>query len=283
MKKKNIKTQETISKQRHSEKIKISLKVKTPNTKVSCFSKWYLVHKGKRDGKKNIPYLDGKGNWISPTIQEECNKVDILISNVYRYLCKNNLNSFIAFEYYVAEFEQRVLEVKRLHTFLEKRINRFDITTCTSTENNGLSQEEKNMLNAKRKSEEELEDIGIRIRRFNEYQQPLEPLRKRFILARHELERDFNLLIEYYKQIELINKQLQILYVEFCSAANTRIAWYWQGVLKKHPKNDKMFLAMPKADPAMFDALYGMNINSLNNQLAELRKKRDEALNLSIV
>lgn len=283
MKEKSVSKQKSKTNQWHSEKIKVSLKIKNSNTKVTLLSKWYLVHKGKKDGKKDIPYIDTNGIWISPTIQEESNKVNTLISNVYRYLCHKNSDCYIGLEYSIAEFEQRVLEVNRLHDFLKQKINRFDIAAYTSTQNNNLSSEEKDMLEAKRKSEEDLEDIGIRIRRFKEYQQPLEPLYKRFTSAKKELEHDFDYVVEYYKQIELINKQLKVLYAEFCSTANTRIAWYWQGVLKKHSQRDKMLLEIPKTDPTIFDTLYGMNINSISKRIEELRVERDKALSLSIV
>ena len=283
MKEKQTALRKSRTKQKRSEEIKIYTKVKTPSTKLNFWTRFMLVHRGKKDGKKNIPYRDINGDWISPTIQEEAHKAAAIISNIYRILKKANAESYIEFEWWIAEFEERAVEVKRLHSFLDGKMKRFDASLFTATDNSMLPSSEREFLNAKRESEKDLEEMGIRLRRFNEYQQPLEPLRRRLIIARKELEESFEMVAAYYGQFRLLDEQLISLYQEFCSLANARLSWYWQGVLKKHKDRDSMQVEMPESSKSLLSSLYGVNIADLENRFECIKKERDYVLMLSVV
>lgn len=264
-------------------KVSMSLKVKTTNSKLSFWSKIRLQYKGKKDGKKGIPYLDSNGHWISPTIQEESNNVSVLISNVYSYLNRKNTECYIRTETAISEFEQRALEIERLHNFLKEKMKRFDETINVSTKNNSLTEELKEMLNSKRESEKDLEPIGIRLRRFREYQRQIEPFRKQFVIARKKLEQDFKKVSNYSAQVELIDEQLRIISHEFYSAANTRLSWYWQGVLKKHAQKEQIKSQIPRVIETDFDAIHGTRLKDIKNRVSAAKAKRDRLLSLEIV
>ena len=283
MKEKEIVLRKSRTKQKHSEKIKIYTKEKTPRSKLNFWTRFMLIHRGKKDGKRNIPYRDVNGDWISPTIQEETHKAAAIISNIYRVLKKANAESYIEFEWWIAEFEERAVEIKRLHDFLDCKMKRLDASFCTATDNPKLSPDDRAMLNAKRKSEKDLEEMGIRLRRFNEYQQPLDPLRKRLIMARKELEENFEMVAAYYGQFRLLDEQMISLYEEFCSLANARLSWYWQGVLKKHNDRDSMQVEIPKSSKNLLNSLYGINIADLENRFENIKKERDYVLSLSVI
>ncbi|MBR1811607.1 MAG: hypothetical protein IJ766_08190 [Clostridia bacterium] len=222
--------------------------------------------------------------WLSPTIQAEGKKVTELISNVYTYFNKKNCDIFVQFETAISAFEERAIEIETLYDFLKDRINAYDGPIYTASEQKNLQPQELNdMLNAKRESEENAENIGIRIRRFREYQAPVEELRKRYYNAKAELERDFIIITSNFELLEMIDRQLNALYQELCSRANTRLSWYWQGVIKKHPKKTSIQIEVPEVEKEVFDTLYSLNIRALEDKLNAARAERDRVLALSIV
>lgn len=264
-------------------KISMSLKVKTTNSKLSWWSKFRLLHKGKKDGKKNIPYIDSRGYCISPTIQEESNSVLVMLSNVYSYLNRKNTDCYIMTETAFSEFEQRALEIERLHNFLKEKMKQFDEPINISVVNQALTEEVKEMLNSKRESEKDLEPIGIRLRRFREYQRQIEPFRKQFVIARKKLEQDFENVSKCAAQVELIDEQLRIISHKFYSVANTRLSWYWQGVLKKHKQKDQFKSQIPRVIEADFDTIYGTRLKDIKKRVSDAKKTRDQLLSLEIV
>ncbi len=268
---------------RNKDRVNLILKVNRGYLKLYFWTKWNMTRRGKKDGKRSIPYIDMNGKWVSPTIQEEFSKVNNCISEAYQILCKNNARCFLEFERCIAEFKQKALEIQRLHSFLEEKLNPFDVIACATGTNTQMTKEQINMLDSKRNSENNAEVMGIRIRRFNEYQKPYEPLRTRLIIARKELEDTYKNIIYYYGQIDLINTRLRVFYTELCSAADVRISWYWQGVLKKHTNKRNMHLQIPKTEDDTFNRIYALNIDGRTKEIDEVRKIRDKILSLSIV
>lgn len=267
----------------------VYLKINQPYIPLGLFSKLFLINQGKKDGKNEIPYRI-EDIWISPTIRTEEKRVEKLITNVSAFSNRKNYRLYVQFEQSVAYFEQRAIEIKTLHDFLDKKLGIYDESYYTSNSDisipldldlqgqNGM----KAMLNSKRKSEENAETMGIRIRRFKEYQKPMNDLRVRYNLAKKELEQSFEEIVAIYELLVMIDRQLNSLYHGFCAKVNMRLAWYWQGVLKKHPQKDKIQLLVPKTEKSIFDSLYGLSIEKLEESMDELKKTRNMTLELSI-
>lgn len=260
-----------------------NINIKKTVAKTTRREKRRLMRRGKRDGKKGIPYRDSNGNWISPIIAEEGDRINLLISGYYRQLNEKNLTQFSSLATAVADYESTAIEMQRLHDYLVKKIPALEQPDCTIIRNISLSAEQLALLDAKRNSEQGLEEICIRARRFHEYQQPLIPLRKRFLSERSSLESKFEVIVHYYEQIAQTNKLLDVIYYELGVAADTRIGWYWQGVIKKHPQKDQLKLTVPKLSASAISSRFGANLIELSKKIEDLKETRDQLLRLSVV
>ncbi len=224
----------------------ILLNVRKPKVCINIISKLLLKSRGKKDGKKSIPSVnleDGE-NYISPTIRKEHSRVDEAMAKVSRRIDKITSEVYVETDLLIADLIQRAHEVENLDKELKGTLKKWDIIIY---DNPKIADELKEMLKVKRKNEEKLDDVGIRLRRFAEYQKEIEKLRERKAQSKNELKKDYKQITANYRKICVIDKQIDEIFWEFCARIDRRVAWYWQGVLLKHPFRDTMPQEPPKA------------------------------------
>lgn len=213
---------------------KAKLNVRKPILFANCLSKCYLKYLGKKDGKNNIPFIDHNGKSAdminSPTINRELSKIEKCMSVVSEKINKKNNGLYKDTMISIIKFKQSALEYKRLHTLLNDKLKEYDIIIPNSY---SLPEEEE-MLNCKKVSEQELDPIGVRSRRFEEYQIKLKPLRQKLTESRETLKEQYCEIMINVKQIRLLDTYIDTSYIYYSSKVNKRISWYWQGVLMKH-------------------------------------------------
>lgn len=261
---------------------RVNLNARRAILPATCFSKCYLKHLGKRDGKNEIPYIvegvdkNSLTDIKTPTIIREEERIKKCLSVLTERLNKKNNALYKDIMVSIVEFEQAALDYDRLHKRLEDKLKEYDIIIPKSYS----TQQEEDFLSAKRDSESNLDEFGVRTRRFNEYQSKLSPMRKELFESRKKL-------IDQYKNIVSSIEQLKNLEdcianaVEYYSAkVNKRISWYWQGVLLKHEDKDTL-PSFPKEQlNSQFECIFKHRRKEFEDKLEELKKIHNDVLSM---
>ncbi len=262
----------------------VNLRIIKPVLLANIFSKCWLKHLGKVDGKNNIPVENDKV-WFSPTIDREHARLKGCMAAVSEKINIKNNKLYIRTEYMISEFEQAAMEYERLHAHLIKKISLDDIIIIDSSE---LDNDQKEMLKVKRDNEEFLDKSGVRIRRFNEYQANLVQLRSQLITSKGDLERLYRAIVGNLAEIKRLDTFIETSFWKYSSKIEKRLSWYWQGVLfknsKKEPKDRKHYTACPpKSENKEFVDLHKEKRNELIKKIDEVEKVHEKVCKLEIV
>ncbi len=257
---------------------------RAPNIKTNFCAKISLKIKGYYDGKKCIPYFDSSNSeWISPTIQDEKAKINSFMSRMYRSVNHQNQDVFNNIKVAIAQFEENVSEIEKIHAFLSSKLSIYEISENAALSKNGLTSEQIAFLNSRRVSEHGLDDIPVRMRRMNEYFEPLLPLRTQLEDALSNLEGNYEEIIENYTKIELMDEAINGVFFDVNARVDKRLSWYWQGVLCKH--KDRNIIKLETQKIANFDVtmLYDAHRKNLENHINSIKDTRNKILAMPIV
>lgn len=205
--------------------------------KKKCFhinplTKLWLVFIGKRDSKK---YIQNAG--VFPFIDFENSKIIKYASKTSYILRKNTISLFAHFDKQMTLLEQQLYKVNELLNRLENKPYPEEIVI---TNNKNLSDNISEMLKIKRISEKDLEETAIKIRRFKEYQQNLEPIRKEMFNEMQNLLIIYRDLCFYSANIEGIYAQANMLIKQYISYINMRISLYKRGWIANTNQQNNM-------------------------------------------
>lgn len=255
----------------------ILLNVRKPKVCINIISKLLLKRRGKKDGKKSIPSVtsENKENYISPTIRKEHSRVDEAMAKVSRRIDKMTSEIYVETDLLIADLIQRAQEVENLDNELKSTLKKWDIIIY---DNPKIADEMREMLKVKRKNEEPLDNVGIRLRRFAEYQKEIDKLRKRKAQSKNELKEDYKQITANYRKICVIDKQIDEIFWEFCARIDRRVAWYWQGVLIKHPFRDAIPQEPPKAQNKYIKDLLKASRDELKSRIDSIKDIYKNAL-----
>lgn len=255
-----------------------------PKIKTNFWAKISLKFKGYCDGKKSIPYQNSnKSEWISPTIQDEKAKINSFMSGLYRNVNYQNENTFNAIKVAIAKFEENVSEIKNLHSFLASKFSTYEISENATLSKSEFTPEQINYLNSRRASERGLDDIPVRIRRMNEYFEPLLPLRDKLEDALANLEGNYEEILENYTKIELSDEAIKGVFFDVNARVDKRLSWYWQGVLCKHKDRKTIKFDNQKIDDFDVRNLYDSHRKNLETHINDIKNTRTRILELQIV
>lgn len=257
---------------------KANVRFLKPVLLVNVFSKCWLKHLGKNDGKNNIPRSDGT-IWYSPTIDREHSRIDGCMATVSEKINSRNNKLYIQTEYMIYEFERAAYDYERLHNHLAEQIARDAIIIVDSK---NLTDDQKNMLSSKRKNEQPQDEIGIRLRRFKEYQDKLNSLRSQLVQSKASLESLYQIIHANQKQIKLLDSYIDTAFWRYSSKIDRRLSWYWQGVLLKCKKPNLPACA-PKSDCTKFQTLHEKRQKELNDRIIQIDSIYDKVIQLKIV
>lgn len=257
---------------------KANVHILKPVMFANVFSKCWLKYLGKNDGKNRIPRRDG-AIWYSPTIDREHSRIDGCMATVSEKINSRNNKLYIKTEYMISEFEQAAYEYERLHNHLKEHISKDAIIIVDSKD---LTTDHKNMLSSKRENEKNLDSIGIRLRRFKEYQEKLNLLRSQLDQSRVSLENLYQIIHANQKQIKLLDSYIDTAFWRYSSKIDRRLSWYWQGVLLKC-KDPNLPACVPKANCTKFKTLHEARQKELNDRITSLDSIYEKVIQLKIV
>ena len=259
---------------------RVNLRVFRPILPANCLSKCYLKCIGKKDGKNEIPYIAEGTTKINevqtPTIIREKTRIKKCLSVLTERLNKKNNALYKDIMVSIVEFEQATLEYDRLHKRLEDKLKEYDIIIPKSYS----TDEEEAFLASKRESESNLDDFGVRTRRFNEYQSKLSPMRKELFESRKKLIEQYKNIASSIEQLKNLEDCIKNAMEYYCAKVNRRISWYWQGVLLKH--EDKETLpSFPLAQLGnQFDCIFEHRRKDFEDKLEELEEIHKNILSM---
>lgn len=261
---------------------RVNLKARRPILPANCLSKCYLKHLGKRDGNNEIPYIaegtdrNSLTDIVTPTIIREEERIKKCLSVLSERLNKKNNAIYKDIMASIIEFEQAALDYKRLHKRLESKLKEYDIIIPKSYS----SIEEEDFLAAKRDSEANLDDFGVRERRFNEYQKKLSPMRKELFESRKKLIEQYRSIVSSIEQLKNLEDCIANAAKYYTAKVNKRISWYWQGVLLKHNDKDELPFYPKKQLNSQFDCIFEKRRIEFEANLDKLEKIHNEVLSM---
>lgn len=256
------------------------VKTKRPRVITNALSKLVLMYMGKRDGKKGIPSDRNNAEWMSPTLRKEYAKIDEKMAKVWYDVDEKCGELYAKTESLISDFEQNALEIKRIHTYiLREGIQYKDVIGNNHT----LPKELHDMINSKRNSEGKCDALGLRLRRYNEYNKLILNAKEHYFRKRIKLKSDFQEIKRNYQVIISLESELDIFFWELCSNIERRTSWYWQGVLLKHPQKNIMPQTPPKANNNYINNIHKERREGLKNKIASIETYHKEILELEYV
>ena len=262
----------------------VNLHIMKPVLFANIFSKCWLKHLGKVDGKNDIP-VENNQVWFSPTIDREHARLKGCMAVVCEKINAKNNKLYIRTEYMISEFEQAAMEYERLHAHLLEKIKLDDIIIIDSSK---LNNDHKEMLRVKRDNEAALDNVGIRERRFKEYQANLVQLRSQLITSKGDLERLYRAIVGNLAEIKRLDMFIVTSFWKYSSKIEKRLSWYWQGVLFKNSKKEtgkrKGYTACPpKSEKKEFVDLHKEKCEELIKKIDAVEKVHEKVCKLEIV
>lgn len=238
-------------------------KPRKPYVFTNVLSKLILMHIGKRDGKKGIPSDANNSEWMSPTLRKEYAKIDERMAKILREVDKKCGELYADTEILLSDFVQNETEIEKIYSYIIGE----NITYKEVVGNSVSSSELSKMLNAKRQNENKCDELGLRLRRYNEHNKAIQTVKERYYEARNKLKIDYQQIMKNYQMIITLENEIDIFFLELCSNIERRTSWYWQGVLLKHPHKNTMPQTAPKYN---------------NNNILNFNKQRREELTKKI-
>lgn len=255
-------------------------KSKKPRIFTNALSKFILMFMGKRDGKKGIPSDKNNPDWMSPTLRKEYAKVDESMAKVWYDIDEKCGAVYAKTEELISDFEQNALEIKRIHNYiLSEGIKFKDVVGNNPT----ISKDLYEMINTKRANEQKCDALGIRLRRYNEYNKMIRAAKEQYFKKRIKLKNDYQEIKRNYQIISTLESELDIFFWELCSNIERRTSWYWQGVLLKHPLRDSMPQVPPKSNNNYINDIHKKRRECLSKKIENIEKIHQEILMLEYV
>jgi len=142
------------------------------------------------------------------------------------------------------------------------------------TVDDNLPLELQHMLATVRVNEQGLDPVGLRLRRWAEYQKLLQPLRAQLAENQNALRGLINTLTDSLTRITVAESLARALHAEFVSYVNRRITHYWQGVMKNHPQSDTLPMQPPLL-PEAEQVYHSAHVSVLEEKLRQAEAMRD--------
>lgn len=253
-----------------------TLTVEKPHFHTGKCAELRLKFQGKRDGKKGIPNIIPNESIMTPIVKKEHDKIYSYMSSVTGKVNEYNSEYYKELQHLIAKFSGKAEDTLVIHKFLEDKPSemRFYIPKAN------FNSEFEAYLSTKRKFEKNLDDIGIRERRFNEYQQKLDKYRTRYYTSRNIVDEVYqNIMINY----DIIKKNINLVKPMFWKASaeiDMRLSWYWQGVLMKHKNTRNLPQTAPSPDYNMYEQYYSEMISNIDEQIENVQLKYKEITKL---
>ena len=261
--------------------IKANTRILKPKIFLNIISKFVLTSVGKKDGKKNIPFLNASTaaphEIFTPTILREQSRIEKCMALILERINRKNDILYKDTIRRIVHFRQSSIEYQRLYEKLKNKLQLDDIIVVPIP---SLNPDVEVMLSSKRRSEDNADDMGIRLRRANEYHQKLRSSRICLIKSRNSLEEQYKCILVNIKQIELIDSYIDSSFMFYNAVINKRLSWYWQGLLLKHPLLNKKEHCIKQIKADNYLVLLEKRRNDVLSQLDELKSIHETVLNM---
>lgn len=218
-----------------------NIKIKRIKSHTNIFSELFLKRQGKKDGKNGIPFNYSGDEIISPNIKKEHDKIYSYMAYMLKMISNYNAYYYHEFQALFAEFDSKTEDAKKIIDYLQDKPS--EINLYISNLNSTLDFEK--YLSSKRKSEEGLDNIVIRQRRFEEYQNRLLKYRTMFKALSEEIDEIYKKIVVCFDVLKRTFELFEPMFWEACSVIDIRLSWYWQGVLLKHSQAEKLLPVAP--------------------------------------
>lgn len=234
-----------------------------------AFAKLHLKCQGKRDGKKGMPPLSEKGNHMTPNVKKEHDRIYAYMAYAVGKINENNTQHYQDLQALIADFIGKSEDITKLYRFLQNTPSEL----CLYIPKSNLSPEFEAFLASKRTFERGLDDMAIRQRRFEEYQQKLIKYKEKYAVLRKEID---ELYINIMVCFDTIQKNINLAKPMFWKASaeiDIRLSWYWQGVLLKHKDAKILPRTAPEPDDKKYQTYYIDMTTDLQKQIDDVHAK----------
>lgn len=247
----------------YSYKNTVKVHIKKPHFHTNVFSMLWLKWQGKRDGKTGIPQTDSAHDEMTPNIKKEHDRIYSYMAYVIKKIDVYNAIYCKDLQSLITNFNCKVENIKVLYELLKDKPS--DI--CLYIPKMSVDIEFEAYLSSKRDHEKSLDEMALRQRRFDEYQQKLEKYRKKYATLRTEID---DLYVSIMICYDIIKNNINIAKPMFWKASSEidiRLSWYWQGVVLKHKYANKLSSTAPDPDSRKYEEYYNRKIEVMKEQI----------------
>ncbi len=255
------------------------VKDKKPRVFTNVLSKLFLMHLGKKDGKKGIPSNKNNPDWMSPALRKEYAKIDEKMAEYWYVIDEQCGPLYAETEELLAKLYQSKLEIEQLHEYIVNEGIAFKEVIGNTVSDVNLDK----MIKEKRKNEQKCDDLGIRLRRYKEYSNLILNAKKQYFQKKALFKNDYQNIKKNYQLISTLESEIDIFFWELRANIERRTAWYWQGVLLKHPQRDSMPQIPPSAKNDHINEIYENRRATLIDRLEEIERYNEKVLSLTYV
>lgn len=253
-------------------KLKIEIKIKKIYVHINIFSKYFLKRRGKVDGKKGIPFIVACTDISSPNIIKEHDKIYSYMAYVIKTIEIYNAENYHYLQAFIAELDSKIMKATKIYEFIKDKPHQLSFYIpkykCDS--------EFEEFLNSRHALEKALDDMAIRQRRFDEYQNMLSKYNTNFESLCDEIDESFKSIMVYLNRIKRAFELCKPLFWRACFDIDIRLSWYWQGVLLKHAQANKLPSKTPVPDMNQFEKYIDLKMEELKKITETAQKKYHE-------
>lgn len=234
-----------------------------------AFAKLHLKCQGKRDGKKGIPPITNINTYMTPNVKKEHDRIYAYMAYAVGKINEYNTQHYQDLQALIADFIGKSEDITKLYHFLQNTPSELSLYIPKSN----LSPEFEAYLDSKRALEYGLDNMAIRQRRFEEYQQKLIKYKEKYAVLRKELD---GLYINIMVCFDMIQKNINLAKPMFWKASaeiDIRLSWYWQGVLLKHKDAKVLPRTAPEPDDKKYQTYYIDMTTELQKQIDDVQAK----------
>ena len=243
----------------------VKLHIKLLKVRTGFIMKLVLKHRGKSDGKHGIPNYNADCTVISPFIKKEHDIVYSYMGYVIKTLDEHNALYYHDYESMIAEFTSKINKAIKFSAALKNIPDEASLYIPTMKLDTGFE----DYLSSKREAEKELDTIGIRQRRFEEYQQKVRIIRKKFSTLCSEITELYQSIMVCIDNIKQSVNTVPPVFWKAQSEVDICLSWYWEGVLLKHPKASTLPQIVPDPDYSRYDTY----IVSIQKEIGDMKEK----------
>lgn len=240
--------------------------IKNSRFHTDVFSKIHLKCQGKRDGKKGLPPVSLNGDNMTPNIRKEHDRIYTYMAYAVGKINAYNTQYYRDLQALIADFTGKAEDITKLYQFLQGTPSEL----CLYIPKSSLSPDFEAFLSSKRTLEQGLDDMAIRQRRFEEYQQKLIKYKEKYSVLRKELD---ELYINIMVNFDAIQKNINLVKPMFWKASaeiDIRLSWYWQGVLLKHKEAKALPRTAAEPDGQKYQTYYIDMTKELKQQINDV-------------